>query len=184
MREAGFSSDELAPSSEWSESLTGSARRCRRAPARGLSTLFFVLLSCAGLAGCVSTKATIPAYVVHASRLPGVGRVLVDGQNFTLYVYLPDNRGPSKCTTVCASQWPPLLLPQGVRHPEAGPGVDAALLGTTRRANGALQVTYNRWPLYTDLADAPGQVDGQGDGMGAWYVLSANGTVDRQPSAS
>jgi predicted lipoprotein with Yx(FWY)xxD motif len=184
MRQAGFSSDELVRSSERRDSLTGSARRSRRIPTRGPATLFFALLACAGLAGCVSTAATASTYEVRSSSLPGLGRVLVDGQDFTLYVYLPDNRGPSRCTSVCASQWPPLLLPHGVRHPTAGAGVDAALLGTTRRANGTLQVTYNRWPLYTDLADAPGQVNGQGDGMGAWYVLSTNGTVDRQPSTS
>jgi Secreted repeat of unknown function len=76
----------------------------------------------------------------------------------------------------------PLVLPRGVRRPVAGPGVNAALLGTTRRAGGVLQVTYNRWPLYLWQGDvAPGQATGQGEGMGAWYALPVGGSVDRQP---
>lgn len=110
--------------------------------------------------------------------------MLVDGAGYTLYAYLPDNRGRPRCVSVCAKQWPPLLLPAGVRHPVAGSDARAELLGTTRRAGGGLQVTYNGWPLYTDLADAPGEVNGQGDGMGAWYVLSPSGAVVRLPAAS
>jgi predicted lipoprotein with Yx(FWY)xxD motif len=99
-----------------------------------------------------------------------------------LYIYVPDHQGPSVCAGVCAEQWPPLVLPAGVSRPMAGPGVNPALLGTVRRTGGALQVTYNRWPLYLWEADfAPGMATGQAESMGLWYTMSVSGNVDRQP---
>ena len=63
---------------------------------------------------------------------------------------------------------------------EAGDGVDAALLGTTTRKDGTMQVTYNGWPLYYYVKDPkPGDVTGQDVGE-VWYVLSAKGETDRQ----
>lgn len=148
-------------------------RLCRSSPA-------VVGLLCLVVGGCGAATVAAKAYSVHAIALPGAGRVLADGSGYSLYVYLPDARGPSKCTLACAAAWPPLVLPRDVRHPIAGPGVDAALLGTTRRSNGSLQVTYNGWPLYTYLDDGPGEATGQGEGMGAWYLISTTGAVDRQ----
>ena len=108
--------------------------------------------------------------------------MLADGPGFTLYVYIPDHRGRSQCSGVCARDWAPLVLPPGVRHATAGSGVQASLLGTVRRPGGALQVTYNRWPLYLWHSDyMPGQATGQADDMGLWYVLSVSGSVDKLP---
>jgi predicted lipoprotein with Yx(FWY)xxD motif len=136
------------------------------------------------LAGCGVSKPGARSYALKATDIQGLGRILVDGAGYSLYVYLPDNQGPSRCVSVCAEAWPPLVLPGGVQNAIAGPGVDAALVGTTRRSNGSLQVTYNRWPLYLYIDDGRGQVNGQGEGMGAWYALSTSGAVDRQPVAS
>jgi predicted lipoprotein with Yx(FWY)xxD motif len=130
-------------------------------------------------AGCGSPASGAPQYELQARAISGLGQVVTDGQGFTLYMYAPDHRGVSRCYGLCASQWPPLVLPRGVTRPKAGPGIRAALLGTVRRGNGALQVTYNRWPLYLWQGDtAPGQATGQADDMGLWYALSVSGTVD------
>jgi predicted lipoprotein with Yx(FWY)xxD motif len=150
-------------------------RQIRKSPA------LVVILLCVLLGGCGTATVTPKAYSVHAIKLPGAGRVLADGSGYSLYVYLPDEQGQSRCTLACAATWPPLLLPSGVRRPTAGPGIDPALLGTTRRDNGSLQVTYNGWPLYTYLDDGPGQATGQGEGMGAWYLISTTGV--RRPAA-
>ena len=64
--------------------------------------------------------------------------------------------------------------------PTAGSGVKAALLGTTRRSSGALQVTYNKHPLYAyKLDQKAGQTKGEGTlFFGArWYAVSARGTA-------
>jgi len=140
-----------------------------------------VALSCL-LAACGSSASGHSDYDVRVGTVTGLGRVLVDGAGYTLYMYVPDHKGRSTCYRVCAQQWPPLLLPHGVRHPLAGPGVNAALLGTVTRSGGSVQVTYNHWPLYLYDADVqPGQATGQADNMGLWYVLSPAGAINRRP---
>jgi predicted lipoprotein with Yx(FWY)xxD motif len=111
----------------------------------------------------------------------GLGKILVDGKGRTLYLFEADKGKSSMCDGACASLWPPLTT---TGKPTAGAGISAAKLGTTKRADGTTEVTYNGHPLYTYAADqAPGQTTGQGiDSFGAeWYVLSAAGkTVERE----
>ena len=123
-----------------------------------------------------------PIYEVQAATIAGLGKVIVDGQGFTLYIHVPDHQGASMCYRRCVNGWPPLVLPRGVTRPKAGPGIRAALLGTVRRSDGALQVTYNKWPLYLWRGDtAPGWATGQAYdlGVGLWYTLSVTGAVDK-----
>ena len=133
------------------------------------------------LAGCGGgSGSSAPTYEVQATTIAGLGKVVADGQGFTLYMYAPDHQGASTCAGICAKQWPPLVLPRGVTRPTAGPGISTALLGTVRRSDGTLQVTYNRWPLYLWQGDtAPGQATGQAYDMGLWYTVSISGAVDR-----
>jgi predicted lipoprotein with Yx(FWY)xxD motif len=96
----------------------------------------------------------------------------VDANGMTLYLFTKDSAGTSNCSGGCASNWPPLTV---TGQPVAGTGVNASLLGTTARADGSTQVTYNGHPLYYYKADhAPGDENGQGVG-GVWYVVSASG---------
>ncbi len=136
------------------------------------------------LAACGSASSARPDYTVGVGPVAGLGKVLVDGDGHTLYSYMPDHEGRPTCYGECATQWPPLLLPRGARHPIAGPGVNAALLGTVTRKDGEIQVTYHGWPLYLYAVDVqPGEAAGQGEDMGLWYVLSPAGSVDhRSPS--
>jgi predicted lipoprotein with Yx(FWY)xxD motif len=63
--------------------------------------------------------------------------------------------------------------------PMAGGGVSQALLGTTKRADGTEQLTYNGHPLYYFAADTgSGMARGQGVkafGSG-WYVVNGKGS--------
>ena len=106
-----------------------------------------------------------------------VGRIIVDGRSHTLYLFKKDTHGKSACAGACAQNWPPLLT-KG--KPKAGRAAKASLLGTTRRADGTTQVTYNKHPLYTFVADngKHGSTKGEGiDAFGAkWYVVAAKGT--------
>ena len=66
----------------------------------------------------------------------------------------------------------------GKGKPTLGPGLNAAKLGTIKRSNGKLQVTYNKFPLYRYYLDKkPGQANGEGvdDGAGTWYAVSTSG---------
>jgi predicted lipoprotein with Yx(FWY)xxD motif len=101
-----------------------------------------------------------------------LGDVVVDGDGLTLYVFDNDEGGTSSCEDVCAETWPPAVT-EG--DPVAGEGADEALLGTTERADGSTQVTYDGRPLYTYAADqGPGDTNGQGVG-GIWWVIGADG---------
>jgi len=105
-----------------------------------------------------------------------LGKILVDTTGRTLYLFLKDKGTASTCSGACAAVWPPLVT-QG--KPQTGPGASAPLLGTTKRTDGKVQVTYHGHPLYFYAADhAPGDTTGQGlNQFGAeWYVLSPDGT--------
>jgi len=132
-------------------------------------------------ASASSSSGPTPVYEVKTGVVRGLGRVLVDGQGFTLYVFAPDKHsGTSKCYGSCANGWPPLVLPSGVNHAPAGSGVRPALLGVTKRTDGTTEVTYDRWPLYTWVVDsAPGDVTGQDLNSlgGKWYVITPQGRV-------
>jgi predicted lipoprotein with Yx(FWY)xxD motif len=100
-----------------------------------------------------------------------LGKILVDSKGMTLYMFEPDNKGPSTCTGGCAGAWPALPGPV-----TAGAGVDASKLSTAKRSDdGKEQATYGGWPLYNYAKDTkPGDVTGQDSG-GVWYVIGADG---------
>src|SRR5262245_18892504 len=103
------------------------------------------------------------------------GRILVDSKGRTLYDFPPDTRGTSTCYGACAALWPPLTT-NG--KPKAGPGVKAPLLGTTKRSDGRVEVTYGGHPLYYYVADTRrGETTGQGlNQFGApWWVITPAG---------
>ena len=121
--------------------------------------LVWTIVVCAGLmtsaAACGGPASTITKSAVGPNRpvsdittgnVSGLGTVLVDGQGYTLYLFVPDDHSShSVCTGTCAIEWPPLTLPKGTSSPTAGPGVVASLLGSTLRTDGSVQVTYNGW---------------------------------------
>ena len=126
----------------------------------------------AALALASSTAASRTKIAVAKSPL---GRILVDSKGITLYDFVKDRGTTSSCYGACAALWPPLTT-KG--KPVAGHGVRASLLGTTKRKDGKLEVTYNGHPLYYFVSDRkPGQTTGQAlNQFGApWWVLSPAG---------
>jgi predicted lipoprotein with Yx(FWY)xxD motif len=102
------------------------------------------------------------------------GKTLFGPSGKVVYVFGADHGSVSHCYGVCAAAWPPLLT-KGA--PVAGAGVEAKLLGTTRRKDGTLQVTYNHHPLYYYSADTVGKVMCQHANMhgGLWLIIKPNG---------
>ena len=130
-------------------------------------------LAAGSIAGTGSTGMTSASVSLHKTKL---GLILVNARGRTLYLFRKDRNGKSTCSGSCARFWPPLLN----RKPTAGPGVKRSLLGTTRRSNGSLQVTYSKHPLYAySLDKQTGQTKGEGAlAFGAkWYAVSARGTA-------
>jgi predicted lipoprotein with Yx(FWY)xxD motif len=107
----------------------------------------------------------------------GLGRMLVDGSGRSLYLFKADKTPQSTCSGGCAEAWPPVTDAAKVK---AGAGVDAHLIGASKRDDGTMQVTYAGHPLYLYAGDtAAGQVNGQGiDGFGAlWWVVAPDGAA-------
>ncbi|HEV3188109.1 MAG TPA: hypothetical protein VGZ04_08685 [Acidimicrobiales bacterium] len=125
------------------------------------------LLLAPDTARAASTHAT-SGVVVSAVKNAKYGTILVSGR--ALYTLAPSS---TACGTKCLKIWPELLLPKGATKATAGSGVSAAKLGTVKRANGALQVTYGGKPLYWFYKDtSAGVVKGNlKDTWGSWAVV-------------
>jgi predicted lipoprotein with Yx(FWY)xxD motif len=124
-------------------------------------------------AGGVAAKTSSGAMV--KVRSTSLGKIVVDAQGRTLYLFEKDKNHRSACSGQCAKFWPPLITSG---KPRASAGVKASLLGTTKRSDGRMQVTYAGHPLYRYLEDkAPGQTKGEGSKFfgASWYVLAPSG---------
>jgi predicted lipoprotein with Yx(FWY)xxD motif len=105
-----------------------------------------------------------------------LGAVLVDSRGRSLYLFEKDTANASKCAGSCASIWPPLTT-TGVPH--AMGAAQASLVGSVRRSDGAMQVTYRGHPLYLYVGDnKTGDVNGQGlNQFGAvWEAVGPSGS--------
>jgi predicted lipoprotein with Yx(FWY)xxD motif len=122
------------------------------------------------------TPTTVRGVTLSTERSP-VGRILATPSGRTLYDFTPDTPTQSKCTKgLCVRLWPPLLTT--TPSPTLGKGLRPSLVGTVRRPDGQLQVTYAGHPLYTWIGDTtPGMITGQAllNVGGYWYVIKPTG---------
>jgi predicted lipoprotein with Yx(FWY)xxD motif len=126
----------------------------------------------AGLALATTGHAASTSVKTRHGKL---GTFLVDAQGRTLYLFQKDKTSRSTCSGACAQAWPPAIA---AGTPSGTGGVRKALLGTSKRADGKLQLTYNGHPLYRFVKDSkPGDVKGQGvSAFGArWYAVNTAG---------
>ena len=131
------------------------------------------LVVASALAGtALAASGSVAVVKVRATSL---GSTLVASNGNTLYMFAHDTGTKSTCSGMCATYWPPLVT---TGKPKAGSGAHAALLGTTHRADGKLQVTYHGHPLYFFANDKKaGATSGEGvKAFGAkWFALSPAG---------
>jgi predicted lipoprotein with Yx(FWY)xxD motif len=145
-----------------------------------LAVLAFLLLRPAA-----SNAAPATARTVVKTAQTSLGRILVNSRGHTLYQFGKDKNGKSACVGQCATFWPPLINTSG--KPLAEAGAKASLLGTTKRADGRMQVTYNHHPLYTFVKDTKkGQTKGEGLTAfgGKWEVNSPAGAKIEKHTAA
>ena len=129
----------------------------------------------AGLvAGAGATRAASEVAVRVSVSSTEYGKALFGPSGKVLYVFGADRGSKSNCYGVCAAAWPPLLT---TAAPLGGAGVEAKLLGMTKRTDGRLQVTYSGHPLYYYSADKVGKVMCQHANMhgGLWLIMKPNG---------
>jgi predicted lipoprotein with Yx(FWY)xxD motif len=109
---------------------------------------------------------------IGATEIGGLGSVLVDSEGMTVYDFTVDKGNKSECYGGCEAAWPPVTT---TGKPTAGEGAMSSALGTTKRKDGTLQVTYAGHPLYTFAGDeGPGEANGN-ESEGTWFVLDEKG---------
>jgi predicted lipoprotein with Yx(FWY)xxD motif len=134
-----------------------------------------------------AAAAASPLHAKVVLRSTSLGSVLTDARGHTVYLFEADKASKSACYGQCAATWPPLLT---ANTPTAGAGVKKALLTTTKRKDGKLQVVYAGHPLYFFSGDTKaGQVTGEGlvHFGGAWFAVGAAGkkvTAKQTPPAT
>lgn len=112
---------------------------------------------------------------LRASAAGELDPVLVNGAGLTLYRFDNDDADPSRstCAGDCAVTWPPVLVRPGGKVFLSG--VRKSDVGFVERADGALQVTVDGWPVYRFAKDdEPGDTNGQGVG-GTWFGVTPAG---------
>jgi predicted lipoprotein with Yx(FWY)xxD motif len=132
-------------------------------------------LSLAGLGTALAAGDSASRAATVSTAKTNLGKIIVNGNGRTLYLFEKDKRGKSACSGACASYWPPLIT-HG--KPMAAGGAKQALLGTINRSNGSRQVTYAGHPVYTYLLDTKrGQTKGEGSTLfgAGWDALSPGG---------
>jgi predicted lipoprotein with Yx(FWY)xxD motif len=162
----------------------------RSSPMTFLASVAALPLVVLAVAGCGSasgspapptTKNGRPATLGVANE--DLGKILVNSQGRTLYLFQRDSGTTSTCTGACAVNWPPL---RANGAPAVGSGANASLVGTTMRSDGKPQITYNGHPLYLFVKDQKAG-DAKGEGLtafgGTWFAVSPVGnTVSGPPS--
>jgi predicted lipoprotein with Yx(FWY)xxD motif len=136
-----------------------------------LAVLVTLVVAGALAAAAVASTNTSSRITLRPTK---VGKVLVAANGRTLYLFTADKGKKSVCYGQCATYWPPLIA----QTPTAGTGLKTSLVGTTKRKDGKLQVTYGGHPLYFFAQDKKaGDVNGQAfvHFGGAWWVVSAAG---------
>lgn len=106
------------------------------------------------------------------------GTMLFDSNKQAIYVFENDPKGSTVCYGTCAEAWPPVLTDG---EPRAGRGVKESLLGTVKRRDGSVQVTYAAKPLYFYSHEGPGEVRCHNVNLngGFWWVVGPDG--ERRP---
>ncbi|TCC22055.1 hypothetical protein [Kribbella speibonae] len=160
---------------------------------RVMSGLAVGVLGVSGLTACgsddapaasaPSSSSSAAAAVKLATATVGdYGKIIVDGNGRTVYVFDKDTSGTSNCSGDCLAKWP--VVPAGDGTPQLE-GIDASLVSTVTRADGSKQLAVKGLPLYLFASDsAAGEAKGQAVG-GVWWVVGADGQkITTKPGGS
>jgi predicted lipoprotein with Yx(FWY)xxD motif len=148
---------------------------------RLLSRVLPLALLAALGAGVAVAATTAQSRTVSSAANARYGALLVNASGRTLYHMTSEKRGKIACTGSCAKFWPPLVIKKGTKA-TAGTGVKQAKLGTIKRPDGSIQVTYNGYALYRYADDKKrGDVKGE-DVEHIWFAVSPAGTLVKAPT--
>ncbi len=109
---------------------------------------------------------------VKTASASTLGTILVDSQGMTLYHLSGEQNGKFICTSsACLGVWHPLTASSS-----GAPSSAVGSLGTVKRPDGTIQITYKGTPLYTFAQDQkPGETKGQGiKDVGTWSAVTTS----------
>ncbi len=126
--------------------------------------------SAASTQPAAQTSSSPSSAVLVKSASNSLGTILVDNQGMTLYHLSGEQNGKFICTsTACLGVWHPLIAPSS-----GAPSGEVGSLGTVKRPEGTVQITFKGEPLYTFTGDQQsGETKGQGiKDVGTWSVVT------------
>jgi predicted lipoprotein with Yx(FWY)xxD motif len=143
------------------------------------ATVLALVVAVAVLAGGASATGSPLVTTVHSARLNAT--LLVNRSGRTLYNLSVERKGRFICTDgTCLSLWHPLVVAKGVKP------IGRVPLGTIRRPDGRMQVTYKGAPLYVFVEDVK-RGDTRGEGfkdVGTWHATSVGARMTPASSPS
>ena len=130
--------------------------------------------------GMALAALALPAYagaatkrVVKERMVESLGKiVLTNNAGHTLYSLSVEKNGRFICADKsCLALWHPLVVPAATKP------IGPAPLGTVKRPDGRIQVTYKGRPLYAfDEDRKPGEANGEGfKDVGTWHAATPAG---------
>jgi predicted lipoprotein with Yx(FWY)xxD motif len=101
-----------------------------------------------GVAGAADARASHSGVSIGSMMYRAYGEPqLVTWHQFELLTFSRDTRRSSRCVGQCSRSWVPVIT-SGPPHAKTASQIRSRHLGTVRRPNGQLQVTYYGHPLY------------------------------------
>jgi predicted lipoprotein with Yx(FWY)xxD motif len=144
--------------------------RTKARPARGIAVLALAAVLAVSAVAVPMALAHGSKTVVGEARPPSLHKtVLTNIKGLTLYSLSAERNGRFICTSrSCTATWFPLIVARGTTP--KGP----VKLGTVKRPEGRIQVTFKGLPLYTFEGDsAKGQTKGEGfKDVGTWHAVT------------
>ena len=140
-----------------------------RRRARNLAALLLAAVLAVSAVAVPTALAGGSKTVVGEATAPSLHKtVLTNIKGMTLYSLSVEKNGKFICTGSCTSTWLPLVVAAGTKP--KGP----VALGTIRRPEGKIQVTFKGLPLYTFDGDSR-KGDARGEGfkdVGTWHAVT------------
>jgi predicted lipoprotein with Yx(FWY)xxD motif len=150
-------------------SLTALAASLLLAACGGSSTSSNTTSSAASTQPAAQTGSSSSTAVVKTAS-SSLGTILVNSEGMTLYHLSGEVNGKFICTSsACLGVWHPLIASSS-----GTPRGEVGSLGTVKRPEGTMQVTYKGTPLYTFTQDKQaGETNGQGiKDVGTWSAIT------------
>jgi predicted lipoprotein with Yx(FWY)xxD motif len=138
--------------------------------------------SAASTQPAAQTTSSPASAVVVKTASNSLGTILIDSQGRTLYHLSGEQNGKFICTSsACVGVWHPLIAPSS-----GTPSGEVGSLGTVKRPDGTVQVTYKGTPLYTFTGDQQsGETKGQGiKDVGTWSAVTTSSSSTPAASTS